>query len=88
MEAVWKISKRGLSWWKCLIDGFAKRGELESAERLFEEVQESNVVSLIVMFVGFYRSEDVRTTLGMFDRMDSGVRLNSYTWCVGLDGSG
>ncbi|XP_020260291.1 pentatricopeptide repeat-containing protein At1g04840-like [Asparagus officinalis] len=76
---------RKVSTWNCLIDGYVKRGDVESAVRVFEEMTGRDVVSWTTVVVGFLHNGDAKRALDMFGRMmEGGVRPNSYTLCSAL----
>jgi len=72
-----------------LIDGFVKRGDMGSAEKLFGEMPERNVVSWTTVVAGFVKNGDARRALEIFDRMvEVGVRPNSFTLTSALAACG
>lgn len=73
--------KRNLLSWNQLIAGYVRMGELESARRVFDEMDRRDVVSWNTMIVGYARSGMCGVALEFFSEMRRcGVNCNEFTF--------
>ncbi|CAA0828731.1 Pentatricopeptide repeat-containing protein -mitochondrial [Striga hermonthica] len=63
-----------------LVDMYAKCGEISTARKVFEKIQDRNVVCWTSMIVGYVKNNCAREALVLFNRMrDCMVEGNEYT---------
>ncbi|KVH90678.1 pentatricopeptide repeat-containing protein At2g27610 [Cynara cardunculus var. scolymus] len=64
-----------------LLDAYMKIGNRNDAIRVFETVEEKDIVSWSAILAGYAQSGDVDGAVGVFRRLaDNGVRPNEYTF--------
>uniref|UniRef100_A0A0V0H6I6 Putative pentatricopeptide repeat-containing protein-like n=1 Tax=Solanum chacoense TaxID=4108 RepID=A0A0V0H6I6_SOLCH len=58
--------------WNCLLDGYARTGNVVAARALFEQMDYRNVVSWTTLMALYVRLKDYTGCLGLFDIMMQG----------------
>ncbi|XP_057848839.2 pentatricopeptide repeat-containing protein At4g02750 [Cryptomeria japonica] len=65
----------------CLVDMYAKCGNVEDARNVFDKMHQRNVVSWNTMIAGYVQIEDLDEASKLFDEMEIiGLKRNAVTW--------
>ena len=62
-------SKTHVALWNAMLAGYAKAGDVESAQKVFDEMPERNLVSWTVFVSGFVQARRPREAARVFERM-------------------
>ncbi|KAI8567130.1 hypothetical protein RHMOL_Rhmol02G0096700 [Rhododendron molle] len=67
--------------WTTIITGYVRNGDLDTARRVFEGMEEKLVVAWNAMILGYVHNGFVSEALEMFKRMNlSGIKLDEFTY--------
>lgn len=80
-QAVKTNHERSTSVGTALLDAYVKLGNVEEASKVFELVDEKDVVAWSAMLVGYAQTGETAKAVGLFrDLAREGVRANEYTF--------
>ncbi|KAF2289067.1 hypothetical protein GH714_025612 [Hevea brasiliensis] len=78
-----RIENPDIVSWNCLIDGYAKSGNLGQARRVFDEMPQRDVVSWTIMLVGYINAGLLSEAAYLFNEMPE---RNLVSWTALVNG--